>query len=56
MKYYYRWFIQTNNLGYGCIIVSNEYKTRSDAVTEFTYYQQKYGCCEIIKKRVYIQK
>ena len=49
--YYYRWYIQTNNLGYGRMIVSRAYRTRNDATFDYDYYVNKYGCCDIVKRR-----
>ena len=51
MKYCYRWYIQTNNCCYGCIIVSRAYRSRSEAGFDYGYYVNKYGCCDIVKCR-----
>lgn len=53
MKYKYKWFVYTNNLCYGYMKL-NAYNTKSDAENAYYhFYMNKYGACDIVKKRVY---
>ena len=53
MKYYYKYVIRTNNLGYGCMQVSREYRSRNEAAIDLQFFQERYGICEIVKRRFY---
>ena len=53
MKYYYKYVIRTNNLGYGCMQVSREYRSRNEAAIDLPFFQERYGICEIVKRRFY---
>jgi hypothetical protein len=56
MKYKYKWLIYTNNLCYGYMKL-NEYSTKSDAENAYyNFYMNKYGACDIVKKRVYYRE
>ena len=51
MKYYYKYIIRTNNLNYGCMQVSREYRSRNEAAIDLQFFQKRYGVCEIVKRR-----
>lgn len=53
MKYYYKYVIRTNNLCYGGMQVSREYKSRNEAAIDLPFFQERYGICEIVKRRFY---
>lgn len=54
-KYYYSYFVKTNNLNYGSRILGN-YETRALAEYNKARLEQTFGACEIIKRRVYFGK
>lgn len=52
-KYTYRYFIYTNNLCYGYMQLC-AYDTKRQAESAYyNHYLNKYGACDIVKKRVY---
>lgn len=53
--YKYNYNIYTNNLCYGKMLVKS-FSTLKEARRYFIYNGifKKYGCCDIVKKRVYI--
>lgn len=51
--YFYKWDIWTNNLCYGYKLVGR-YDTLKEARANTERIQNKYGCCEIVKRRYYI--
>ena len=53
MKYYYKYVIRTNNLCYGIMQVSREYRNRNEAAIDLPFFQERYGICEIVKRRFY---
>lgn len=53
MKHYYKYVIRTNNLCCGCMQVSREYWSRSEATLDLPFFQERYGICEIVKRRFY---
>lgn len=53
MKYCYRYIICTDNLCYGRMQVSGDFAHRADALQALPEYQNKYGCCDVVKCRVY---
>jgi len=53
--YIYKWDIWANNLGYGCKFVGR-YNTLKEARANINSLQNKYGCCEIVKRQYYIQE
>lgn len=50
----YKWDIWTNNLCYGYKFVER-FNTLQEARANANRIQNKYGCCDIVKKRVYIE-
>lgn len=50
-KFTYIYQIKTNNLCYGSMLLDtcNTYK---EALSKISYFQNKYGVCDICKKRV----
>lgn len=53
MKYYYKYVIRTNNLCHGIMQVSREYRNRNEAAIDLPFFQERYGICEIVKRRFY---
>ena len=51
----YKWDIWTNNLGYGYRFVKR-FNNLHEAKANMNRIQDKYGCCEIVKKRYYIEE
>lgn len=52
MNYHYVFEIRTNNLCYGGILLK-ECASLSEARQQIGILQNKYGCCDIYKKRKY---
>lgn len=56
MKYVYRYFVYTNNLRNGYAKVSDAYRTREQAENAYyNCYINKYGACDIVRQRVYME-
>jgi hypothetical protein len=55
MKYKYHYVICTNNLCYGHLKLA-EYPNRKTAEFMKNILVEKYGCCDIERKRYYIQE
>ena len=53
--YIYKWDIWTNNLCYGYKFVER-FNTLQEARANINLIQNKYGCCDIVKKRYYIKE
>ena len=49
----YNWDIWTNNSGYGYMFVER-FNTLQEARANIKSIQDKYGCCEIVKRHYYI--
>lgn len=65
-NYTYEYIIYTNNMGYGKMKITNGFATLKEAQNFLRQngslssfgdcgYHNKYGCCDIIKKRKYIK-
>ena len=50
-KFTYIYQIKTNNLCYGGMLLDT-CKTYKEALSKMSYFQNKYGVCDIYKKRV----
>ena len=53
MKYYYVYEVRTNNMCYGGMLLDT-IKNYREALNKKYQYQNKYGACDIYKKRVYV--
>lgn len=63
-KYHYEYFVYTNNMGYGKMKITEGFKKLKQAqeylclnggLSSFgdSGWHDKYGCCDIVKRRVY---
>lgn len=53
MKYCYKYVIRTDNLCYGSMQVSREYNSWNESAIDLPFFQERYGICEIVKRRFY---
>jgi hypothetical protein len=54
MKYKYKYAIYTNNLCWGKMKIAEYDNMTTAELMKNNYYINKYGCCDIVKKRYYL--
>lgn len=55
MRYKYVYEVRTNNLCYGSLLLET-CNNLKEAFNRKCFYEQTKGCCDIYKKRIYIEE